>query len=118
LRTAAGKIWEDESIAEWPENDHRVFCGDLGNEVNDNTLAKLFAKFSSFQKAKVIRDKKTQKTKGYGFVSFGDPFDCANAIREMNGKYVGNRPIKLRKSKWEHRQVTKHKIKSSKKHLY
>lgn len=52
---------------------------------------------------KVVRDKRTGKTKGYGFVSFANPADLAAALKEMNGKYVGNRPIKLRKSKWQER---------------
>jgi len=77
----------------------------LGNEVNDNTLAKAFVKYPSFAKAKVIRDKRTQKTKGFGFVSFLDPFDCAKALKDMNGKYIGNRPVKLRKSVWERRSL-------------
>jgi len=51
----------------------------------------------------VVRDKRTGKTKGYGFVSFSNPTDLAAAIKEMNGKYVGNRPIKLRKSNWKER---------------
>lgn len=38
---------------------------------------------------------------GYGFVSFRDPATGAKALREMDGKYVGNRPCKLRKSSWE-----------------
>ncbi|KAI4301973.1 hypothetical protein L6164_035202 [Bauhinia variegata] len=51
----------------------------------------------------VVTDKRTGKTKGYGFVSFANPSDLAAALKEMNGKYVGNRPIKLRKSKWKER---------------
>jgi RNA recognition motif-containing protein len=31
------------------------------------------------------------KSKGYGFVSFLDAFEAAKALREMNGKYIGNR---------------------------
>jgi len=104
MRFAAGQVWEDPTLAEFPDNDYRIFAGDLGNEVNDNTLAKLFVKYSSFAKAKVIRDKKTQKSKGFGFVSFLDPVDCATAIREVNGKYCGNRPVKLRRSKWGKRE--------------
>mmetsp|Transcript_3096 Transcript_3096/g.4208 ORF Transcript_3096/g.4208 Transcript_3096/m.4208 type:complete len:296 (-) Transcript_3096:135-1022(-) len=105
MRTAAGEIWEDKSLSEWPENDFRLFCGDLGNEVNDTVLAKAFAKYSSFAKAKVIRNKRTQKSKGYGFASFLDPFDAAAALREVAGKYVGNRPIKLRRSSWQQRAL-------------
>ena len=38
---------------------------------------------------------------GYGFVSFSDAIEGARALREMNGKYVGNRPCKLSKSTWD-----------------
>lgn len=38
---------------------------------------------------------------GYGFVSFADPIEGAKALREMDGKYIGNRPCKLRKSQWQ-----------------
>ncbi|GFS30201.1 RNA-binding (RRM/RBD/RNP motifs) family protein [Actinidia rufa] len=102
-RKAAGQNWEDPTLAEWPENDYRLFCGDLGNEVNDDVLSKAFTRFPSFNMAKVVRDKRTGKTKGYGFVSFSNPLDLAAALKEMNGKYVGNRPIKLRKSNWKER---------------
>ncbi|CAG7882029.1 unnamed protein product [Brassica rapa] len=104
-RKAAGQSWEDPTLAEWPENDYRLFCGDLGNEVNDDVLSKAFARFPTFNMAKVkcVRDKRTGKTKGYGFVSFLNPADLAAALKEMNGKYVGNRPVKLRKSSWKER---------------
>lgn len=102
-RKAAGQAWEDPTLADWPENDSRLFCGDLGNEVNDDVLSKAFSRFPSFNLARVVRDKRTGKTKGYGFVSFSNPSDLAAALKEMNGKYVGNRPIKLRKSKWTER---------------
>ena len=80
-----------------------------------------FAVYPTFQKARVIRDKHSQKSKGYGFVSFTDPYDCAKALREMNGKYIGNRPVKLSKSKWQDREavVVKKKRKQKKKnHLF
>ncbi|KAL6899574.1 hypothetical protein ACP4OV_006232 [Aristida adscensionis] len=131
-RKAAGQSWEDPTLADWPENkfassqvledvmysptcyrvdayhmgfsnDFRLFCGDLGNEVNDDILTKAFSKYPSFNMARVIRDKWTGKTKGYGFVSFANASDLAAALKEMNGKYVGNRPIKLRKSTWKNR---------------
>ncbi|KAL1341666.1 uncharacterized protein LOC127744389 isoform X1 [Arachis duranensis] len=121
-RKAAGQTWEDPILAEWPEDDYRLFCGDLGNEVNDDVLTKAFSRFPSFSMARlsssllivhkskynsnfltVVRDKRTGKTKGYGFVSFASPSDLAAALKEMNGKYVGNRPIKLSKSKWKER---------------
>ena len=104
-RKGAGVIWQDESLNEWPENDYRMFIGDLGNEVNDQVLANAFIKYPSFAKAKVIRNKITGKTKGYGFVSITDVNDYIKIMREMNGKYVGNRPIRIKRSTWKDRSV-------------
>ena len=49
---------------------------------------------------KVVRDKKTTKSKGFGFVSIREVTDYMKAMKEVNGKYVGNRPISLKPSKW------------------
>jgi RNA recognition motif-containing protein len=66
-------------------DDHRIFVGDLGNEVNDETLSMAFRNFKSFQKSKVIREKWNNKTKGYGFVSFSDSADMVACMKTMNG---------------------------------
>ena len=79
VRTGGGQIWEDNSLKDWDQNDFRIFCGDLGNDVTDEVLQRTFGRYPSFQRAKVIRDKKTNKTKGYGFVSFKDPMDFTRA---------------------------------------
>lgn len=63
---------------EWDPKHFRLFIGDLGNDVNDEDLVKAFGPdkgWTSFQKAKVVRDKVTGKTRGYGFVSYSDPED-------------------------------------------
>jgi len=105
IRVAGGQVWEDTSLLNWDINDFRLFCGDLGNDVTDEVLTRTFSRYPSFQMAKVVRDKRSNKTKGYGFVSFKDPMDFTKAIKEMDGKYVGSRPIKLRKSNWKDRNV-------------
>ena len=66
-------------------DDFRIFVGDLGNECNDEMLRKAFSKYASFAKAKIVRDRRTHKSKGYGFVSFLHPKDYQKAMREMNG---------------------------------
>eukprot|EP00747_Dinoflagellata_sp_TGD_P165470 gnl/TRDRNA2_/TRDRNA2_186774_c0_seq1.p1 gnl/TRDRNA2_/TRDRNA2_186774_c0~~gnl/TRDRNA2_/TRDRNA2_186774_c0_seq1.p1 ORF type:complete len:216 (+),score=64.31 gnl/TRDRNA2_/TRDRNA2_186774_c0_seq1:105-752(+) len=118
LRKAAGKIWRDPTLDDWPKDDYRLFCGDLGNEVTDDLLANAFRKYSSFQKAKVIRDKRTGKTKGFGFVSFSAPEDMVAALRDVNGRYVGNRPVRLKKSNWKDRAVDSDKSKGGLKLSY
>lgn len=86
VRAAGGSVWEDPSLADWPDDDFRIFCGDLGNDVNDELLTRTFNKFASFQRAKVIRDKRTGKSKGFGFVSFKEPQDFIRAMKEMDGE--------------------------------
>lgn len=105
IRVAGGQIWEDSTLMNWDHNDFRLFCGDLGNDVTDEVLTRTFSRYSSFQKARVVRDKRSNKSKGYGFVSFKDPADFTRAIKELNGKYVGSRPIKLNKSNWKDRNI-------------
>jgi len=48
-----GEVWEDQSMEDWPDNDYRIFCGNLGNEVTDEMLALSFRKYPSFNRAKV-----------------------------------------------------------------
>jgi hypothetical protein len=97
-RYSAGRVWTDASLEDWPENDYRIFVGDLGIDATDEMLGALFTKYPSYQMCRVVRDKRTGKNKGFGFVSFLNPFDCITALREMNGKYCGTRPMKLKKS--------------------
>lgn len=54
VRTGAGEIWIDDSLKDWPENDYRIFVGDLGKETTTEMLAKIFQVYKSFAKAKVL----------------------------------------------------------------
>ena len=102
-RKVHGLRWKDTTLLDWPENDYRLFVGNLGREVSDESLRNVFGKYASFQKAKVIKNVHTGKSKEYGFVSFSEPGDLINALHEMNGKYIGSRPCKLSRSKWRDR---------------
>lgn len=93
VRTGAGETWVDDTLTEWPENDFRLFIGDLAKETTTEMLAAAFSQYKSFARAKVITPKSLTKARGYGFVSFIDPMDCAKALREQNGKYLGMLPI-------------------------
>jgi len=114
-RVAAGQVWEDPSLADFPENDFRCFVGNLGKDISDAKLAEAFSgKYPSFVMARVIFDKATKTSKGYGFVSFMDPTDCARAIREMDKSWIGSRPIQVKLSDWKSRDL-KHVRKMDKK---
>lgn len=101
IRSGGGQTWQDPSLLEWDPAHFRLFVGNLAGEVTDESLLKAFAKFPSVQKARVVRDKRTTKSKGYGFVSFADGDEYFRAARDMQGKYIGSHPVLLRKSTTE-----------------
>ena len=97
-RTGGGVSWQDPSLLEWNPAHFRLFVGNLAGEVTDDSLLKAFSRYASVQKTRVVRDKRTTKSKGYGFVSFSDGDDYFRAAKEMQGKYIGSHPVLLRKS--------------------
>ncbi|KAK4101639.1 RNA-binding domain-containing protein [Parathielavia hyrcaniae] len=100
-REGGGKKWQDDSLLEWDPSHLRLFVGNLAGETTDDSLLKAFARWRSVQRAKVVRDKRTTKSKGFGFVSFSDPEDFFQAAKEMNGKYIQSHPVVVRKAKTE-----------------
>lgn len=101
VRSGGGQTWQDPSLLEWDPAHFRLFVGNLAGEVTDDSLLKAFSKYLSVQKARVVRDKRTTKSKGYGFVSFSDGDEYFQAARDMQGKYIGSHPVLLRRSTTE-----------------
>ena len=101
VRSGGGQTWQDPSLLEWDPAHFRLFVGNLAGEVTDESLLKAFSKYPSCHKARVVRDKRTTKSKGYGFVSFVDGEEYFQAARDMQGKYIGSHPVLLRKSTTE-----------------
>ncbi|WVR09423.1 hypothetical protein IAU60_006490 [Kwoniella sp. DSM 27419] len=98
VRKGNGRTWEDPTLIEWDPKWYRLFVGDVSNDVNERTLDEAFSKYPTYCKCKVVRDRLSLKAK-YGFIAFKDPEDFLKAWKEMDGKYVGNRPIRLTKIK-------------------
>jgi hypothetical protein len=92
VREGGGKTWEDASLLEWDPMHPRLFIGNLAGEVTDESLHKAFSKYPSLVKSRVVRDKKSTKSKSYGFVSFSDTDDYFQAFKEMDNKYIGSHP--------------------------
>jgi hypothetical protein len=80
IRAAAGEVWEDKTLGDWPEHDFRLFVGNLGKEVTDKILMRAFDKYPSFAMARIVVNKRLEKSQGYGFVSFLDPHQVGAAI--------------------------------------
>ncbi|KAJ6685920.1 TRNA SELENOCYSTEINE 1-ASSOCIATED PROTEIN 1-RELATED-RELATED [Salix purpurea] len=76
--------------------DLSIFVGDLAADVTDSLLQETFAsKYQSVKAAKVVFDANTGRSKGYGFVRFGDDTEKTQAMTEMNGVYCSSRPMRI-----------------------
>lgn len=92
LRKGGGEVWEDQTLLEWDPSHFRLFVGDLDPALSDELFEGAFrggGKYQSFVKAKIIREKHSNKGKGFGFVSYSDPEDFLKAWKDLNGKYIG-----------------------------
>nr|CAD1844024.1 unnamed protein product [Ananas comosus var. bracteatus] len=72
----------------------QIFVGDLSHEVTDATLFDFFSAYPNCSDARVMWDKKNERSRGFGFVSFRNQEDAQNAINEMTGKWLGSRQIR------------------------
>lgn len=76
--------------------DFTVFVGDLAADVTDYLLQETFrVAYHSVKGAKVVTDRTTGRSKGYGFVRFGDEGEQLRAMTEMNGQYCSTRPMRI-----------------------
>ncbi|XP_078428618.1 polyadenylate-binding protein RBP45-like [Wolffia australiana] len=78
------------------DNDHPIFVGDLAADVTDYMLQETFrSRYPSVKGAKVVTDRATGRSKGYGFVRFGDVNEQNRALTEMNGVFLSTRPMRI-----------------------
>lgn len=77
-------------------SDHSIFVGDLASDINDAALLETFSnRYSSVKGAKVVTDANTGRSKGYGFVWFGNDSEKTDAMTEVNGLYCSTRPMRI-----------------------
>ncbi|CAL9217963.1 unnamed protein product [Arabidopsis halleri] len=76
--------------------DLSIFVGDLAPDVSDTLLHEMFSeKYPSVKAAKVVIDANTGRSKGYGFVRFGDENERTKAMTEMNGVKCSSRAMRI-----------------------
>lgn len=76
-----------------------IYVSNLGFNVQDEDLKTLFTAYGSVNSARIIMDKLTSRSKGFGFVDMADDAAAQKAIRELNGSMQDGRPIKVSEAK-------------------
>mmetsp|Transcript_15442 Transcript_15442/g.17818 ORF Transcript_15442/g.17818 Transcript_15442/m.17818 type:complete len:708 (-) Transcript_15442:223-2346(-) len=70
-----------------------LYVKNLDDTVSDDQLRDEFATMGTITSARVMKDMKDGRSKGFGFVCFSTPEEATRAVNEMNGKLVSNKPI-------------------------
>jgi cold-inducible RNA-binding protein len=71
----------------------KLFVGSLPWAIDDQGLEDLFKEFGQVTSAKVIIDRETNRSKGFGFVEFDDDAAAKAAIEKLNGQDIQGRTI-------------------------
>jgi cold-inducible RNA-binding protein len=73
----------------------KLFVGGLSWNTTDEGLREAFSRFGSVVEAKVVTDRETGRSRGFGFVSYQDPAEGASAQQAMDGASLDGRSIRV-----------------------
>ena len=75
-----------------------IYCGNLAYATTDDGLKAAFAAFGEVTSARVVTDRMTGRSKGFGFVEMPNRDQAQAAIDALNGKELDGRPIRVNES--------------------
>ncbi|MEM7160213.1 MAG: RNA-binding protein [Myxococcota bacterium] len=74
---------------------NKLFVGGLSWDTNDTSLRQAFEAHGAVSDAKVLLDRETGRSRGFGFVTMADADMASNAMREMDGTMLDGRNIRV-----------------------
>jgi cold-inducible RNA-binding protein len=77
----------------------KLYVGNLAFSVTDDELQQAFASFGNVASARVVMDRMTGRSKGFGFVELEDDSLADEAVNKMNGQTIGGRPVRVSEAK-------------------
>ena len=76
-----------------------IYVGNLPFSTTDNDLREQFEKFGEVERVKVITDRETGRSRGFGFVEMPDDTAGSKAIEELNGADMDGRSLKVNEAR-------------------
>jgi RNA recognition motif-containing protein len=76
-------------------NNNKLFVGNLSYDLDDAALEKAFSQVGQVVSATIIMDKRTNRSKGFGFVEMSSAAEAEEAIKTLNGQEVGGRAMSV-----------------------
>jgi cold-inducible RNA-binding protein len=75
-----------------------LYVGNISYSMKEEELRKSFGQYGEVVSVKIIIDKRTGKSKGYGFVEMDSDASADEALKNMNGKELAGRNVKVNKA--------------------
>jgi RNA recognition motif-containing protein len=76
-----------------------IYVGNLSYNMQESELKETFEEYGAVESAKIIIDRMTNRSKGFGFVEMPDDEEAKTAISELDGKEIGGRPLKVNEAR-------------------
>ena len=76
-----------------------IYVGNLPFEVDNTELESTFTEFGEVSSARVIQDRESGRSRGFGFVEMADNSQAEAAIQALNGKEMNGRPLTVNEAK-------------------
>ncbi|KAM9576401.1 RNA-binding motif protein, X chromosome-like [Trichechus inunguis] len=73
----------------------KLFIGGLSTETNEKTLETIFEKYGHIVEVLLMKNRDTNKSRGFAFITFENPADAKVATKDMNGKSLDGKTIKV-----------------------
>jgi RNA recognition motif-containing protein len=77
------------------ERSMNIYVGNLSHGITEDDLRSLFGEFGDIESAKVISNKYSGQSKGFGFVEMPSNSEADKAIKALNGKFINGQNIKV-----------------------
>ncbi len=76
-----------------------IYAGNLNYSLSEEELEKVFGEYGEVTSVKIIRDKYTDQSKGFGFIEMADDAAAQKAIDELNGSEVKARELRVNQAR-------------------
>jgi len=76
-----------------------IYVSNISFKSDENELREAFEKYGEVSSAKIIKDRDTGRSRGFGFVEMPDDSEAATAISSLNGANLGGRPLTVNEAK-------------------
>ena len=76
-----------------------IYVGNVSYDLTEKELEELFAEFGSVSAARIITDRKSGRSKGFGFVEMDNKAEGEEAIKQLDGKEMNGRPLKINEAR-------------------